>query len=353
MVGLLLLAFAQQGPEVLFRQTEGIAAWTTLGDGSELRTSGSTMVLSYDVAPKKLSGAVMGAPEGFERMRSIRFAIESDHDTAMAVLLSEKKPGGGNYAAWFWAPAHVRQQIELTPADFSVTDGAGDPVDADGKLDLDQVQGIGIFDLAQFFLAMPRNPALPIAANETPGRHTLTVEDFAVVAGADAPRAAAGKSVVLDGFDRTFLDWAALGGMKLQLSAEGNPLGAHAMQASYQPQPGQLGVLVRRIGDPALGKAKRLSFDIASEHEVTLVIALEMKKQGPGGGEGPRFSLPIYPPGGKEVFHVDLDLADFKGPVGAFDPAQWRSLAILDASAAEGGAGESNTIWIGKIEARN
>jgi len=351
MVGLLLLAFAQQEPEVLFRQMD-ILGWTSLGDGSELHASGNAMVYSYDLAPKKLSGTVIGAPEGFARMHSIRFALQSDHDTAMAVLLTEKKPGGGNYAAWFWAPANVRQQIELTPADFSVTDGAGDPADADGKLDLDQVEGIGIFDLAQFLPSTSPSPAVSTPATQVAGRHSMTVEDFAVVSGAGAQPSAAEKTVELDSFDRNFLDWVALGGIKLQLSAAGNPLGAHAMQASYRQQEGQLGLLVRRVGNAALGKARRLSFDIASEHEVTLMVAVEMKKQGTGGGEGPRFSLPIYPPGGKEVFHVDLDLADFKGPAGTFDPARWRSIAILNAAAVEGGSQADNTIWIGKIEAR-
>lgn len=346
MVGLLLLAFAQQDPEILFRQKD-ILGWHALGEDSQLRPSGNGLILSYDLAPKKLSGAVIGVPEGFERMRAIKFSIESDHDTAMAVLLSEKKPGGGNYAAWFWTPAHERQQVELTPADFTVTDGKGDPVDADGKLDLDQVEGVGIFDLAQFFLGMAADPGFAAAVTQTAGPHTFRVEDFAISTEASPPAAAAAR-IVLDHFDRSFLDWVALGGIRLELSAEGNPLGERAMEASYRPVEGRVGLLVRRVGDPALAKAKRLSFDVASEREATLVVSLEMKKQGPGGGEGPRFSLPVYPPGGKEVFHVDLNLADFKSPVGTFDPAQWRTIAILDATSADG----ANTIWIGNIEAR-
>ena len=348
--GLLCLAFFfQQEPDLLFRQHD-ILGWHALGDGSSLKASGEAMVYSYEVAAKKFSGVVMGAPPDLSRMRSIRFSVQADHDTAMAVLLSEKKPGGGNYVAWFWTPANVRQQIELTPADFTVTDGEGDPVDADGKLDLDQVEGIGIFDLAQFFLAMPR--AIPVVMPGLEGNHSFTLENFSIAAGdlsAPAPPAPA----ALDRFDRGFLAWAALGDMKLQLSQAGKPLGAHALQASYHQQDGQVELLVRRVAPSAFPKASRLSFDIASEHDVTLMVSLEMQRPAGKAGEGPRFSLPIYPPGGREVFHVDLSLADFKGPAGVFNPAQWRTIAIVDATAAEGGGGQDNTIWIGNLEARN
>jgi hypothetical protein len=351
LAGLLLLAFAQQDPGVLFRQKD-IAGWMALGEDSQLQASADGMTYTYDVGAKKFSGAVLSAPPDFARMRSVRFSLKSDHDTAMAVLLTEKKPGGGNYAAWFWAPANVRQQIELTPTDFTVTDGLGDPVDADGKLDLDQVEGIGIVDLAQFQLARPRTadtPATPVSAR----RHTFTIADFAITGGpGSAPAAERRGDAALDSFDRGFLDWVAVGGMRLQLSSARDPLGAPAMQASYRQKDGQLELLVRRVGNPALASARHLSFDIASEREVTLVVALEMKKPGGSGGEGPRFSLPIYPPGGREVFHVDLNLADFKGPTGTFDPSQWRTIAIMDATE-PGGTEPENTIWIGKMEARD
>lgn len=78
------------------------------------------------------------------------------------------------------------------------------------------------------------------------------------------------------------------------------------------------------------------------------MVSIEMKK--PGGGQGPRFTLPIFPPGGKELFHVDLKLADFEGQ-GQFDPAQWRSLAIVDVSTASGGQPGANRLWIGNVRA--
>jgi hypothetical protein len=65
--------------------------------------------------------------------------------------------------------------------------------------------------------------------------------------------------------------------------------------------------------------------------------------------KGSRYNLTVYPPGGREVFHVNLKLADFEGP-GKLDPAQLKSLAISDITVASGGAPASNTIWIGKVE---
>jgi len=209
-------AVAQEPSDVIFRQKEA-AGWVALGEGSELHSADGAMVFNYQVAPKKFAGAVIGAPEGFARMRSMRFSVATDHDTALAVVLNEKKPGGGNYAAWFWAPKGVKQQIELTPGDFSVTDGKDDPVDADGKLDLDQVEGMAVVDLAQFFLAMPANMPLTIAPESR--KHSLTVQDFAVLS--TAPARATG--VTVDAFDRGFLDWVAIGGMKLERSAADNP----------------------------------------------------------------------------------------------------------------------------------
>ena len=347
-------AFAQAPSDVVLRQTfqEDTGGWTALGNDTEMHAEKPAgdepgkLVFSYELTKDKHSGAIIAAPEGFARAQRIRFRIQSDRSTAMGLLLSEKKPGGGNYAAWFWLPAGVWQQVELTPADFTATDGPGDPVDPDGKLDMDTVQGLGFFDLTQFFNDLPAAQQMPIMLSQASGRRTISIEQFEILSSPPEPPAA-GQGAPLEAFDRNFLDWVTLGGMDLELSQAGNPLGERALQAAYQPSAGQAEVLLRRISGAGTANAKRLEFDIASEREVTLVVSLEMKK--PGGGQGPRFTLPIYPPGGREVFHVDLKLADFDGQ-GRFDPAQWRSLAIVDVTAI-GGPAEANRIWIGNVRA--
>ncbi len=60
-------------------------------------------------------------------MKSLRFRARTDHDTTIGVVLSERKPGGGNYVAMFWSPANSWQQVELTPRDFALSDSPTDP----------------------------------------------------------------------------------------------------------------------------------------------------------------------------------------------------------------------------------
>jgi hypothetical protein len=284
--------------------------------------------------------AVLPAPPGFAGMRRLRFRVKADHDTALTVLLSEKKPGGGNYTAQVWTPANGWQQVELTPADFAVADGPNDPVDADGKLDLDEVEGIGITDMAAFFLAQAENPNFPVMVDKASGTHTLWVDDFEVMGAAES----AHPEVRIDSFDRGYLEWLTMGGVKLKPAAKENPLGIPAMQAEFAPTDGRFGLLLRRVSNLNLAGATRLTFQVASERAVTLAISLETKK-------GQRFNLTVYPPAKKEVFEVNLRLADFEGEDGRMDTAQWKSISIADITAVEAGKAPANSIWIGRMQA--
>jgi hypothetical protein len=306
--------------------------WTVMGQGS-VRQVGSTVTFTYPLQPKQLALIARPAPPEMAQLARLRFRIKTDHDTAMAVLLSEKKAGGGNYTAIVWAPAAAWQQVELTPADFSVSDGPNDPVDADGKLDLDAVEGVGIADLAQFFLSLPENPDFPIVIDRQTGEHRVEIDHFELLT-----TAAPSKRAGIDEFDRGFLEWFTFGGIRMKLAAPENPLKMPALEARYDQGQDTYPVLLRRLASFDLSKAKRLAFDIASEREVTMIVSLETKS-------GQRFTITILPPGKREVFHVSLSLADFKG-AGKLDPSQLKAIALADVTS----SGEPNTIWLGKVE---
>src|ERR1700676_5328182 len=107
------------GAGALASQRLDTAAWTAIGPGGTVRATPDAFSFGYELGGKGFSAAVLPAPVGVEGMERIRFRVKSDHDTAIAVSLSEKKPGGGDYSAMLWAPADTWQPVELTPADFS------------------------------------------------------------------------------------------------------------------------------------------------------------------------------------------------------------------------------------------
>jgi hypothetical protein len=306
------------------------SGWMTMGKGGAVQAKDSGMVFAYDVQPKQMAVAVLPAPPQLAHMQHLRFRVKASADLPLAVVLSERKPGGGNYTALLWAPANSWQQVELTPADFSTGDGPNDPVDADGKLDLDQVEGIGILDVAQLFLAKAGNPDAPFAINRATGSRTIEIADLDVIAGdGTAP------SRSIDGFDRGFLEWITMGGVKLQTAPKANPLGGPAMQMVASGEDGKFGLAIRRVTNLNLAQAQRMVFDVASENDTTLVISLEVKG-------GKRFNQTVYPAGKREILHVRVKLADFEGD-GVFDPAHWKSITIAEAS------GQPNTLWIARM----
>jgi hypothetical protein len=353
-----LLASAQQNSEVLLHRDFETSAtgWFAMGAGGSVRVThepgqthsgNSALAFTYEVKRGQISAAVMPAPPAMARMQHVRFWVKTDRDTPVAVLLSETQPGGGNYTAWFWSPANAWQHIELTPADFVLSDGPQDPKDPDGKLDLDQLQAIGVLDLAPFF---PAPPSPSVQA----GPRTMWIDDFEALGG---PAPAQDSTMRIDNFDRGFLPWITIGAMDLKLSRADNhgdnqadnPLHEPALEASYEQRDNPLPILLRRIANYDLAKAARLDFDVASDEETTLVIALEVKR--PGAAQAPRFTLPIFPPGQREVFHVSVKLEDFQGQ-GKLDPAQLKTLIVTDPAGAGDGVATHNRIWIGKVEFR-
>ena len=334
--------------------TEG---WMTMGTNASVKSSEGALQFTYSLDGKGINTAILPTGAGkLSDMRRIRFRIKSDHDTAVGLILAEKKPGGGDYAAMFWVPKNAWQVVDFLLSDFTGNDGPTDPVDADGKLDPDQVEGVGIIDFAGFFNQLP--PESPIVVAKKSGTHTLMIDDFEIMSSAST-KAKRADAVLVDGFGRGFIEWITLGGMGLSLAAGDNPIGGPALEASIKGVEGKLALLLRRTNPAEIIGTKRLAFDIAADHEGTFAISVETKKAGVSGGQGPRYTFLIYPPDGRKVFHVNVSLADFEhdanspeDPAGKLEAGNIKSIAIGDITGLTGGAVVDNRIWIGAVEMR-
>jgi len=113
-------ALAQQESSVVHHSTfkeSDTAGWNAVGSGSILAKQGA-IELSYELGVKNFAGAAWPVSVTLADTHRLRFFVKSDHDTAIAVMLMEKSPGGGHYSTWFWAPANTLQQIELAPSEY-------------------------------------------------------------------------------------------------------------------------------------------------------------------------------------------------------------------------------------------
>jgi len=358
---------ASQGPLLSDTFAGKQPGWMVFGSGGEIRLTPDAarsksgkpaLAFDYKLAPNQFVAAVLPVQVGsLARMTQLTFWLKADSSTAVAVILSEKKPDGGNYNAIVWSPKDTWQQIALTPEDFGPSEGPNDPKDPDGKLDLDQIEGVGIIDLGQMFVNLSGKPEVPIAVDASPGAHTLYVDEFQALGGTSAvalPKAAAGT--MIDDFQRPHLSWLTLGGAQLAPNAAGNPLGEPALEARYQQIEGKFVVIAHPLGQVNLRGSERISFDIASTKDAQIVVGLEKRK--PGSSEGPRYNTLVQVPGNSKSVHESIAFAEFTpdengpgDPEGKFTPEQIKTISLVDITASFSHEQQPNTIWLGQLRA--
>jgi hypothetical protein len=327
--------------------------WLPFGQSASVHKIGATVTLDYKITPGQLGLAILQTPEGkLAGMTHLQFRVKTDVATMVGVMLSETKPGG-DYAAIFWSPKDQWQQIDLTPADFNLNDGPKDPHDPDGRLDVDQVQAIGIFDGGQFLSQAPANPKLPIAVNKLSGDHKLQWEDFRIVTEAAKSQV---KGVVIDDFRRGFLTWFTPGGAELALSKSGNPLGKPALEFRYQQDPNRITIVMHTLGQVDLRGSKQLSFDVASLRDAHVIISLEAQKV--DGRPAPRYNHDFTVSAG-QTGHMSIPFSEFTlaedsppDPAGHLELGKIRSIGLVDISGMIDGNKDNNTLWLAEIKAQ-
>ena len=245
-IGLLILWATQPKPVALTaRQTFDTSeeGWFGYGGGhvrvttdkQHVKQGTGALELEYTPGPGQFGSAVVLVSDGsLAELRRLRFWIKTDDDTAAAVVLSERRPNGGDYSAWFWSPKQRWQHIELFPEDFALNEGPADAKDANGRLDVAELQGVGFIDLGQFFGLISADRAYPLFLKTTTGTHYIHVDDFEILRDQTASGT---RSSRIGDPSRGFVSWITLGGATLSLSKPGNPLGQAGYEVNYEQAP--------------------------------------------------------------------------------------------------------------------
>ena len=327
-----VLSIAQlRAAEPVLRQTfaKDTEGWTVIGNASgSLNVSNGQLAFHYTATVQGMSVAVLPVGQiSLKDMKSVRFELRTDSPFAIGVVMSEKKPGGGNYTASVWSNGGEWQPVVLSPRDFVDGEGPAEPSDADGRLDLDQVEGFGLIDISQIFSRMS-NPDSPVYAKAHTGEHTFSIRNFEL----SSDDVVSPTGMVVDDFGRPQSSWLSLGDAKL--SQTGGTL-----RAEYQQQAEQAVAFLHSIPAPRdFRGATHLAFDIGSSLPGQFVLSLQEARHH-SQAEGPRYNVDFFVPAGTKMEHREIALSalnlDENGGAdknGKLDLNDLRSLSFLDVS---------------------
>lgn len=340
-------------PEGWFAYGRGASVRVTT-DPEHIKHGAGALELEYTAAPGQAGSAVVLVADGsLAALRGLRFWIKTDEDTAAAVVLSEKKPNGGDYSAWFWSPGQQWQHIELVPGDFAVNEGPADAKDANNRLDVAEVQGVGFIDIGQFFGSISTDRSFPLFLKTTTGTHYIHIDDFEIVR--DQPASGARNSRIGDPA-RGFVSWITLGGATLSLTRPVNPLGEAGYEVSYDQTPAKYIAIAHGLSNLDLHGTAQLAFDVASLRPASFTVYLE--ERNPGNDVGPRYSTTLEVAGNSTSSRKTLAISDFVrdpsspiDPDGRLTPGRLKSISLIDVTGARLSGPERNTLWMSSIEA--
>ncbi|CEK13501.1 hypothetical protein [Chthonomonas calidirosea] len=351
--------------------TENTAPWTNLGgvgirvthQATELPPNAKgALVFTYTVNPQKQEAnnalpfqALIRPvkPGTLAALQAIRFQAYSDIGAPFICVLSEHQ--GGRYLQIFWLPPKTWQSITLYPKDFWLSDNKGDPPDPDGKLDLDQVEAIGIVPMNTLLTSfMSTDPQMVGLLQPSSGQYTFRLADFEAlsnIAAAPPPKLPDDeKGVWIDPLNEEIIHWLLIGSQEMQYDLH-PPFPGHAIAVHYQQGPARLILLLHDLHRVAMENTDRIVFQAAAEKGVRLAVSLQMK-------DGARYFQLVDIPGDSKPTTVSVNIAAMQPEPDSqealnhpIDTGQLTTLILADVSFLFGQPEQQNTIWIGPVRA--
>ena len=286
--------FAQTKDIIHHTFEKGGDGWTGFGptakistsqDAADVKVGKSSLKFDYSVKKGQFDVLAFQLPaDSITKAKSFNFWIKPDSSGAIALSLQEKD--GGRYIAMFAVTANKWQQVSVATPDFILSAEPNDPKDADGKLDLDEVENISLIDLMQIF-AQGADPNVEKMFSVKQGPHQLLLNDFTVsetpVPGSEI------KPGVIEDYTRPQLQWFGIGTMSIAPTSA-KPLDGPGIKVSYKQENEKIIGLIRRVPAGVLKGSESVSFTAAADRKVFLMFQLEQK----GGG---KFNMTMEVPG--------------------------------------------------------
>ncbi len=333
---------------------DNTAGWTLMGtmspsakvsvshDAAHTKVGSGSLRFDYNVAKGETNILTLPVTVGsLAKMKSLKFWVQSDYATTMAVILQEH--GGGAYMSKFAAPKDKWQKAELSVSDFSLNSGPNDPKDPDNRLDMDQVEAISIIDLG-FFFAQGDGPMATLFG-VVMGPHALYLSDFQ--ASTDALAEASSPSWI-DSYIRPQIQWIGIGTPNVVVAASPALDGAPALKLTYKTTAGLPTAIIRGISPGQLSSATDLAFKVASQKAIKLLVQVEES-------DGGKYNTIVDVAGNSSAQQISVRLADFKpaddskDANGKLDPELINQLLLVDLSGMAEQLAQDNTLWIGRI----
>jgi hypothetical protein len=322
-------------------------------DAGAARSGKGALAYAFQVAPGTVSVLALQRPIDLTGMKSMRLWVKCSVTTAVIIGLGESS--GASYQAAAHCTGGVWQEIAVNLDELTPDEPAKDP---NGKLDLDQVGALTVFDIGGFLatflpdLKGPRSLAVddvsfsskPVTASTGPAQVTRVVPIHLV-----------------DNFETSVIRWIPISvdfsdGPKFSLFDAAVALdkdvpeggGKQSLKFSYPRKGQKIHAVMRTLEKVDLGKATAIDLALKSAHDAQVIVAIEEK-------DGSRYNRTVELHAGDwkklSVALGEFTLADdTQDENGRLDASQIKQVSIVDASTLLGGSeANENHLWIDQV----
>lgn len=326
----------------------------------QVKSGSGTLSWSHKAEPGTFRALVVEAKLPANAAR-LEFWVKSSAQTVLT--FTAREADGSSYHLACHVPAHEWTRVSANLDELTLGDNE---TDENGKLDLDQVNSIGIFDLTTMLVQSPELGSRP----ELRTPRTLWLDDlrfsperapqaFGVAREGDK------SSFVVDNFEGDAVRWLPVRlviaqppsieifpgntSLKLQKEAAGPGMartpteaGGRGLRFTYPRAAMEVFALIRSLERADLSKAERLRMSLRMSQKSLVIVGVKEK-------DGSEYNHTIAPDQSEGWQSLDLALSDFslggesKDENNALDPGQIKEISIVDASAFAGTLGNGET----------